>query len=135
MLARVGRIVGLPIPQGQSLDMMTDPKSSLACSVRETGLSTGDIVLKEYVEDLGDVLDRQIDSETLRPTGALKEPIAQEEAVQPDTIDLRTKDQKVTVLKDRAKHQDSERIKSRGMPKKRRKTGNVIDDLFGDLVD
>ncbi len=140
VLARVGRIVGLPEPEPKPLAIEADAQTLLASSVRQTGHDTGEIVLREYVEDKGKILERGTDREELNAYDKLKRgnasryPGPEAGAEEPDRSEFGERGLKLTVVKESTAQQETETIKSQSRPKKRRKKGNAIDDLFGDLM-
>ncbi len=136
VLARVGRVVGLPEPGLKVRAMDTDVKALLASSIRETRQEAEEIVLREYVEDTGKVVERRTDMEVLEVTDAPEERGTSKEftTTRNDDGELGGNEDNDTVVKEKASGQETESVKSQTRPTKRRKKGNVIDDLFGDLV-
>ncbi len=141
MLARVGRILGLPKATQQVIGVDIKLKSLLASSVRQTGQDAGEIVLREYVEDMGKVVERTSDgkelsaTDRLRQTGKeVKESITYTKADQASDGELSRAVQKVNMVKGTTPAQEVESVKSQVRSSKKRKKGNAIDDLFSDLV-
>lgn len=140
VLARFGRMVGLPEDRRHVLGGNSDGKTLLTSSIRETGPEAGEIVQREYVEDLGKAVERRSDGDEWRVTDTFEErtagkvSIAKQETDQPNDGDIGGIGPKGTVAKERASQQEIESRKSQPRQEKRRKKCNVIDDLFGDLV-
>lgn len=143
VLARVGRLVGLPEPESEPevLAMNVDVKMLLTSSVRETGREAGEIVVREYVEDMGEVVERRVEREESRVTtnlmrsSASKESAAAEDvADQPDNSGIDELRHKPNVVNKRAAQTEKESNKSQSRSKKRCKKGNTIDDIFDDLI-
>jgi len=153
VLARIGKIVGLPESERHLLDVNSDGEKLLASSTRETGQDTGEIIQREYVEDVGKIIEMEIDGaergiagrrekrspskrriakEADRPidldSGGLEEneTVAQEG----DTLEVHSI-QPVTMPKSQGKKHEND---SNHKKHKKHKKRNVIDDLFGHLV-
>ena len=142
VLARVGKIIGLPKSEQQALGMEIKLKSLLASSVRQTGQDAGEIVLREYVEDMGNLVERRNNGEETRATDGfrqtskeVKEPVSNSKADRSHNSELGKGVQKVNMVKESTAEQEVQSVKSQAKPRKKRKKGNAIDDLFGNLVD
>ncbi len=142
ILARVGGILGLPSKgKQQGLGIDINLKSLLSSSVPSTGQDAGEIVLRQYVEDVGKVVGRRNDEEELSPTDGLgqtvqevKEPVTDTKADQASDSEVGRDVQMVNMLKRTTAEQEVDSVKSQVRPSKRRKKGNAIDDLFSGLV-
>lgn len=138
VLARVGRIVGLPEPKLEpqlSLDRTAGARPLLTSAFGEAG----EIVPRPNGEDIGKVVQRNTDKEEEIVTNAImrdrwrEESRTMDRAVQGDA-DLASKRQpEVMKGKGRAAEQEGRETHPQVRQKKRRKKGNAIDDLFDDL--
>jgi hypothetical protein len=112
----------------------------LASSVRETGPKTGEVVTREYVEDMGSVVERGAEGselrviDTLKAEGASKESLPDDVANQPDSNESGEIEQGGISVERKPGQNEIKRIDSQPKAERRRKKGNVIDDLFGDLI-
>jgi hypothetical protein len=149
VLARVGKIVGLPEPKQPLLGVNSDGKTLLTPSIQEPGQDIGEVVQRGDVEDMGKIVEGGVGREECGITGGPEESRASKMsiAIEADcTIDLDsgavrqrgTVAQKTPTLETSAQ-QEVEKVKSTTTPKKQDKKRkkhkrNVIDDLFGHLV-
>lgn len=141
VLARVGKILGLSRTEQQALGMEIKLKLLLASSVRPTEQDAGEIVLREYVEDMGNLVERRTIGEEssatdgFRQTGnEMKELIPNSKADQPHDSDVGGGLPKVNMVQGTTAEQEVQSVKSQARPRKKCKKSNAIDDLFGDLV-
>ncbi|KAF7511363.1 hypothetical protein GJ744_004928 [Endocarpon pusillum] len=141
VLARVGKILGLPKTEQQALGMEIKLKSLLAASVRQTGQDAGEIVLREYVEDMGNLVERRKIGEESRATDGftqtgkeVKELILNNKADRPRDSEVGKGVPKVNMVQGTTVGQGVQSVKSQARPRKKCKKGNTIDDLFSDLV-
>jgi ribonuclease MRP protein subunit RMP1 len=140
VLARVGRIVGLPNTGAEVPAANAGSKTLLASSVRETGPKTGEIVVREYAEDMGSVVERRAEgsesrvTDTLKAEGSSKESRAGDAGDQPHSNESSKVEEESISLDKKPRQNEIKRIDSQTKAKKRRKKGNAIDHLFGDLV-
>ena len=145
ILARVGRLVGLPGPAGPDLNPGQKPKTVLATSLRETGDDRGEVVQRMYdSEDIGEVVSREMTGKK-----RIKKIENKGESAGPGKV----VDREMEEIGDSAMSQperigEAEKTRSHGSgnealetapttgverKKKRRKKANAIDDLFAGL--
>lgn len=133
VLARVGRIIGLPAIESNVVAASAGGKILLASSFRETGEVRGETVLREYGEDMGKVVERRTIVEELKVINTFKEESSKKSskrllANQPKSSEM------VNVDRASTRPEKPTKGETEARPKKRRKKGNAIDDLFGNLV-
>jgi ribonuclease MRP protein subunit RMP1 len=131
VLARVGRIVGLPRCQPMVPAANVGSKTLLTSSVRETGPETGEVVTGEYVEDMGSVVERGAEGSEPKVIDTLE---AEDVANQPDSNESGENEQGCISVEREPGQNEIKRIDSQMKAKRKRKKGNAIDDLFGDLI-
>jgi hypothetical protein len=146
VLARTGRIVGLPESKRHLLGINSDGKTRPASSIRETGQDTGEIVQREDVEDMGKIIEMDVDGDKGGTSGRREDRspskrwISKEadRSIDLDSIGLEKNER---VAQESGTQQEVQSIqpvtkpvtKPKGKGKKNKKR-NVIDDLFGHLV-
>jgi ribonuclease MRP protein subunit RMP1 len=140
VLARVGRIVGLPQCQPMVPGANVGSKTLITSSVRETGPETGEVMMGEHVEDMGSVVERGAERsesrviDTLEAEDASKKSMPEDVANQPDSNESGEIEQGRISVEREPGQNEIKRIDSQTKAKRKRKKGNAIDDLFGDLV-
>jgi ribonuclease MRP protein subunit RMP1 len=140
LLARAGRIVGLPEPKSGGLARDADVQMLPASSIREPGDDAGEIVLREYVKEIGRVVGRRNDKDLSKFLDQRKRGNTGNKTVAEDEADFfgnrncTGEEEKMVVAKEMLAQQGIVTTKSASRPKKRRKKGNAIDELFGDLI-
>jgi ribonuclease MRP protein subunit RMP1 len=144
VLARVGRVIGLSEPKADSRPSLAtdmDAKTSLASSLRDMGPEAGEMALREYVEDTGEMVQRDTGSEGSRPIrdtdkseighDLLK---AKDHVSERDATSVHGDDQNFVKVGEKSTQQEKQTPSLQSRPRKRRKKANAIDELFGDLV-
>jgi hypothetical protein len=142
VLARTGRIVGLPESKRHLLGINSDGKTRPASSIRETGQDTGEIVQREDVENMGKIVEMDVDGDKRGTSGEREDrsPSKRCTAKEADrSIDLDSVclEQNERVAEEKEPQQEVRSIQPVIKPKgkgKKNKKRNVIDDLFGHLV-
>jgi ribonuclease MRP protein subunit RMP1 len=135
MLARVGRIVGLPEVEADPAGADANVKTLLVSSFRATGQQSGEAVLREYMEDVGKVVERSPSTKAspseaiIQPGGASKRLAkASANSTEGGAVDANGQNATKTTV------QEAAPLTSDTRPKKKRKKGNAIDDLFSNLI-
>jgi ribonuclease MRP protein subunit RMP1 len=140
VLARVGRIVGLPEATWKDTEANAEGKPLLASSVRGTARKSPEAMVRDDMEDMGNVIEREaVGGEPKRIDGFRVEFSGKKSSFE-DVLDtpgigaVHDGDAKVGQIRGRNAQQEIQKSTSQSRPRKKRRKGNAIDDLFDNLI-
>ena len=140
VLARVGKIMGLPVTIPEPPEANAEVESLLVSDSDEIRRRTKKMMGSEDGEDVGKIVERSANRGELMPTDSLREeslsnkPSAEEIVDKPDLGGRGQGVQELSGSRRKNARKSFEKSYLQSRTKKKLKKGNVIDELFSDIV-